>query len=119
MNSEEVDALLASMTTPRDLAIFLLMLDWGLPPGEVLCLRLDDLSYGRRRATVGRRDDHPRGVRKKAQGPSCFAVFVDQVPAAAQAARTARVSCGVACSGRGPRNLAAMMTRRSLMVMSS
>src|SRR4051794_40469279 len=50
---------------------------------------------------------------------SCFAVFVDQVPAAAQAARTARVSCGVACSGHGPRNLAAMMTRRSLMVMSS
>jgi predicted ATPase len=50
---------------------------------------------------------------------SCFAIFVDQVPAAAQAARTARVSCGVACSGRGPRNLAAMMTRRSLMVMSS
>ena len=51
--------------------------------------------------------------------PSCFAVFVDQVPAAAQAARTARVSCGVACSGHGPRNLAAMMTRRSLTAMSS
>jgi serine/threonine-protein kinase len=50
---------------------------------------------------------------------SCFAVFVDHVPAAAQAARTARVSCGVACSGHGLRNLAAMMTRRSLMVMSS
>ena len=53
------------------------------------------------------------------QGPSCFAVFVDHVPAAAQAARTARVSCGVACSGHGPRNLAAMMTRRSLTAMSS
>jgi hypothetical protein len=53
------------------------------------------------------------------QGDSCFAVFVDQVPAAAQAARTARVSCGVACSGHGPRNLAAMMTRRSLTAMSS
>jgi hypothetical protein len=50
---------------------------------------------------------------------SCFAVFVDQVPAAAQAARTARVSCGVACSGHGPRNLAATMTRRSLTAMSS
>ena len=50
---------------------------------------------------------------------SCFAVLVDHVPAAAQAARTAWVSCGVACSGHGPRNLAAMMTRRSLMVMSS
>jgi uncharacterized iron-regulated membrane protein len=34
--------------------------------------------------------------------PACFAVFVDHVPAAAQAARTARVSCGVACSGHGP-----------------
>ena len=53
------------------------------------------------------------------QGRSCFAVFVDQVPAAAQAARTARVSCGVACSGHGLRNLAAMMTRRSLTAMSS
>ena len=51
--------------------------------------------------------------------PSCFAVFVDHVPAAAQAARTARVSCGVACSGHGLRNLAAMMTRRSLTAMSS
>ena len=50
---------------------------------------------------------------------SCFVVFVDQVPAAAQAARTARVSCGVACSGHGPRNLAAMMTRRSLTAISS
>ena len=45
--------------------------------------------------------------------PSCFAVLVDHVPAAAQAARTAWVSCGVVCSGRGLRNLAAMMTRRS------
>ena len=31
---------------------------------------------------------------------SWFAVFVDHVQATAQAARTARVSCGVACSGR-------------------
>jgi alkylation response protein AidB-like acyl-CoA dehydrogenase len=44
---------------------------------------------------------------------------VDHVPAAAQAASTAWVSCGVACSGHGLRNLAAMMTRRSLMAMSS
>ena len=59
------------------------------------------------------------GVTQRRPIPSCFAVFVDHVPAAAQAARTARVSCGVACSGHGPRNLAAMMTRRSLMAMSS
>lgn len=67
MATEEVDALLASMTTLRDLAIFLLMLDGGLRPGEVLCLRLDDVSYGRRRVTVRKRDDHPRGARAKAR----------------------------------------------------
>jgi hypothetical protein len=49
------------------------------------------------------------------QGRSCFAVLVDHVPAAAHAARMARVSCWVAWSGHGLRNLAAMMTRRSLM----
>ena len=64
-------------------------------------------------------DERPWPSSGTRQGPSCFAVSVDQAPAAAQAARTARVSCGVACSGHGPRNLAAMMTRRSLMVMSS
>jgi hypothetical protein len=60
---------------------------------------------------------HARGL--GAQELACFAVSVDHVLAAAQAARTARVSCGVACSGHGLRNLAAMMTWRSLMVMSS
>ena len=63
--------------------------------------------------------EHHRGEDAGLYPISCFAVFVDQVPAAAQAARTAPVSCGVACSGHGPRNLAAMMTRRSLMAMSS
>jgi len=67
MTPAEVDALLASMTTVRDLAIFLLMLDGGLRPGEVLCLQLDDVSYGRRRVTVRKRDDHPRGARAKAR----------------------------------------------------
>ena len=51
----------------RDLAIFLLMLDGGLRPGEVLCLQLDDISYGRRRVTVRKRDNHPRGARAKAR----------------------------------------------------
>jgi integrase len=67
MMPEEIDALLASMTTLRDLAIFLLMLDGGLRPGEVLCLELDDVSYGRRRVTIRKRDDHPRGARAKAR----------------------------------------------------
>lgn len=67
MMPEEIDALLASMTTLRDLAIFLLMLDGGLRPGEVLCLELDDVSYGRRRVTIRKRDDHPRGARAKSR----------------------------------------------------
>jgi len=44
MSSEDIDALLASLTTMRDLAIFLLMLDGGLRPGEALCLQLDDIA---------------------------------------------------------------------------
>jgi integrase/recombinase XerD len=67
MSTEDVDALLASLTTLRDLAIFLLMLDGGLRPGEVLCLQLEDIFYGRRRVTVRKRDDHPRGARAKAR----------------------------------------------------
>jgi integrase len=67
MAAGEVDALLASLTTLRDLAIILLMLDGGLRPGEVLCLQLDDVSYGKRRVTIRKRDDHPRGARAKAR----------------------------------------------------
>jgi len=67
MTNEDVEALLASLTTLRDLAIFLFMLDGGLRPGEVLCLQLDDISYGRRRVTIRKRDDHPRGARAKAR----------------------------------------------------
>ena len=67
MTREDIEALLASLTTLRDLAIFLLMLDGGLRPGEVLCLQLDDISYGRRRVTIRKRDDHPRGARAKAR----------------------------------------------------
>ncbi|MGH3367665.1 MAG: tyrosine-type recombinase/integrase [Nocardioidaceae bacterium] len=67
MTGEDIDALLASLTTLRDLAIFLLMLDGGLRPGEVLCLKLGDISYGRRRVTIRKRDDHPRGARAKAR----------------------------------------------------
>ena len=62
---DDVDALLASITAARDLAIFLLMLDGGLRPGEVLCLQLEDVAYGRRRVTIRKRDDHPRGARAK------------------------------------------------------
>ena len=67
MTGEDIETLLASLTTVRDLAIFLLMLDGGLRPGEVLCLQLGDISYGRRRVTIRKRDDHPRGARAKAR----------------------------------------------------
>jgi len=62
-----VEAFLASLTRLRDLAIFLLMLDGGLRPGEVLSLRIEDISYGRRRVVVRKRDDHPRGARGKSR----------------------------------------------------
>ncbi|MEV7237211.1 tyrosine-type recombinase/integrase [Streptomyces sp. NPDC051020] len=58
---------IGSLKRLRDLAVFLLMLDGGLRPGEVLSLHLDDVSYGRRRVTVRKRDDHPRGVRGKSR----------------------------------------------------
>ncbi len=67
MSPEDIAALLTSLTTMRDLAIYLLMLDGGLRAGEMLCLQLDDISYGRRRVTIRKRDDHPRGVRAKAR----------------------------------------------------
>jgi integrase/recombinase XerD len=67
LSGEDIEALLASMSSLRDLAIFLLMLDGGLRPGEVLCLQLDDIAYGRRRVTIRKRDDHPRGARAKAR----------------------------------------------------
>lgn len=67
MDDVEVTALLESLTKLRDLAMILLMLDGGLRPGEVLSLHLQDISYGRRRVTVRKRDDHPKGVRAKSR----------------------------------------------------
>lgn len=63
----DVEALLRSLTRLRDLAIFLLMVDGGLRPGEVLSLHLEDVAYGQRRVTICKRDDHPRGVRGKSR----------------------------------------------------
>ncbi len=67
LSDEETTQLLESLTTARDLAITLLMLDGGLRPGEVLGLQLEDVAYGRRRVTVRKRDDHPHGVRGKSR----------------------------------------------------
>ncbi|MGO4417220.1 tyrosine-type recombinase/integrase [Streptomyces sp. MCAF7] len=62
-----LEQFIGSLKRLRDLAVFLLMLDGGLRPGEVLSLHLDDISYGRRRVTVRKRDDHPRGARGKSR----------------------------------------------------
>lgn len=67
MAPAEVEALLGCVGRLRDLAITLLMLDGGLRPGEVLSLHLDDVSYGRRRVTIRKRDDHPHGARGKSR----------------------------------------------------
>ena len=53
-----LEQFIGSLKRLRDLAVFLLMLDGGLRPGEVLSLHLDDISYGRRRVTVRKRDEY-------------------------------------------------------------
>jgi integrase len=67
MVEEDINALLGGLRRLRDLAMFLLMLDGGLRPGEVLSLHLEDISYGRRRVTIRKRDDHPGGARGKSR----------------------------------------------------
>lgn len=67
LDDADVAALLDSMTRLRDLAAVLLMLDGGLRPGEILGLHLQDVSYGHRRVTVRKRDDHPGGARGKSR----------------------------------------------------
>ncbi|MGW2339494.1 tyrosine-type recombinase/integrase [Streptomyces sp. NPDC001661] len=60
-------ALVDALRTRRDLALLEVMWEGGLRPGEVLGLRLEDISYGQRRVTVRRRDDHPHGVQQKSR----------------------------------------------------
>jgi len=67
MTEPNVEALLSGLKRLRDLAMLLLMLDGGLRPGEVLSLHLEDISYGRSRVTIRKRDDHPRGARGKSR----------------------------------------------------
>ncbi|MBB6344351.1 tyrosine-type recombinase/integrase [Nonomuraea muscovyensis] len=67
MNEPDLEALLSGLKRLRDLAMLLLMLDGGFRPGEVLSLHLADISYGRRRVTVRKRDDHPPGARGKSR----------------------------------------------------
>jgi integrase len=67
MTSEVYAALLGELRTRRDRALLEVMWEGGLRPGEVLGLRLEDISYGQRRVTVRKRDDHPRQVRQKSR----------------------------------------------------
>lgn len=65
LTDDQVTALFDSLRRQRDKAIFLLMLQGGLRPGEVLNLHLEDVQYGRRRVVVRHRTDHPKGARTK------------------------------------------------------
>ena len=67
LSEAQVAALLEQLVCRRDVAMVRLMLDGGLRPGEVLCLQLEDLAYGRRRVVIRVRDDHPDGVRPKSR----------------------------------------------------
>lgn len=65
LSDEQVTALFDSFTRLRDKAIFLLMLQGGLRPGEVLNLHLEEVQYSRRRVIIRHRTDHPKGARTK------------------------------------------------------
>jgi integrase/recombinase XerD len=67
MSVEVYAALLGVLRTRRDVALLELMWEGGLRPGEVLGLRLEDISYGQRRVVVRHRRDHPAGVRQKSR----------------------------------------------------
>jgi integrase len=67
MADDDLEALFASFRRWRDRALFLLMLDGGLRPGEALSLHVSDVSYGHGRVLVAKRDDHPRGARGKSR----------------------------------------------------
>jgi integrase len=67
MTDEQVECFFACLRRLRDKAAFLLMLQGGLRPGEVLNLKLEDVQYGRRRVVVRHREDHPKGARSKSR----------------------------------------------------
>ncbi|WGV57748.1 tyrosine-type recombinase/integrase [Brevibacillus brevis] len=67
LSDGQVIKIIDAMKNLRDKAIFTLMLQGGLRPGEVLNLHLDDIQYGRRRVVIRYREDHPKGVRTKSR----------------------------------------------------
>jgi len=67
LGDDQINKLLASLHLKRDKAMLLLMLHGGLRPGEVLCLQLSDLQYGRKRVIIRYRTEHPKGARTKSR----------------------------------------------------
>lgn len=67
LDDDQTNKLLASLRLERDRAMILLMLHGGLRPGEVLCLQLGDLQYGRKRVIIRYRTEHPKGARTKSR----------------------------------------------------
>jgi len=82
LSDEQVAALQGALRCRRDQAMVWLMLQGGLRPGEVLCLQLEDLAYGRRRVVVRVRDDHPAGVRAKSRSERIVDLFEPEALAA-------------------------------------
>jgi len=82
LSEEQVGALLEVLGCRRDRAMVWLMLQGGLRPGEVLCLQLEDIAYGRRRVFVRVRDDHPHGVRAKSRAERVVDLFEPEALAA-------------------------------------
>jgi len=68
MTPETYAALLGAVRSRRDKALLELMWEGGLRPGEVLGLRLEDVSYAQRRVSVRKRDDHPAGCSRNPAG---------------------------------------------------
>src|SRR5260370_34586151 len=62
---ERVDQLMDGLRRRRDRGMLLLMLKGGLRPGQVLCLHLEDVQYGRKRVVIRYRTDHRKGARTK------------------------------------------------------
>lgn len=85
LSDEQVARLLGVVVRPRDRALFLLMLQGGLRPGEVLNLHLDDVEYGRRRVTIRHRTDHPKGVRTKSRTERVVDLYEPEALAAVSA----------------------------------
>lgn len=78
----QVHQLLEVMVRIRDRAMFFLMLQGGLRPGEVLNLHLEDIEYGRRRVTIRYRTDHPKGVRTKCRTERVVDIYEPEALAA-------------------------------------